>query len=150
MWKLPWLDIATAGVIGLLIGLLGFYTDRKPALRDANDALAALERPRKHYQAYFATSEANGHMWRDPRGVHDFLRAYFHVKSGDWVGNWPFELGSWAAEELARMPDYYIMPLALGMAETVAPEMPSASAIEVPGVPSRRGIVWSSVCIRPM
>ncbi|GBU18819.1 Epoxide hydrolase A [Methylobacterium jeotgali] len=95
-----------------------------------NDALAALERPRKHYQAYFATSEANGHMWRDPRGVHDFLRAYFHVKSGDWVGNWPFELGSWAAEELARMPDYYIMPLALGMAETVAPEMPSASAIE--------------------
>ncbi len=42
MWRLPWLDIATAGVIGLLIGLLGFYTDRKPALRDANDALAAL------------------------------------------------------------------------------------------------------------
>ena len=74
--------------------------------------------------------EANGHMWRDARHVHDFLRAYFHAKSGDWPGNTPFELGSWAAEQLARMPDYYIMPLALGMAETVAPSMPSRAVIE--------------------
>jgi uncharacterized membrane protein YjjP (DUF1212 family) len=38
---LPWLDIATAGVIGLLIGLLGI-SPTAPATRDANDALAAL------------------------------------------------------------------------------------------------------------
>jgi len=42
LWKLPWLDIATAGVIGLLIGLLGMVTDRRPATREAGEALAAL------------------------------------------------------------------------------------------------------------
>ncbi|KAG1080966.1 hypothetical protein G6F40_015676 [Rhizopus arrhizus] len=42
MWKLPWLDIATAGVIGLMIGLLGMVTDRRPATREAAAALAAL------------------------------------------------------------------------------------------------------------
>lgn len=42
LWRLPWLDIATASVVGLLIGLLGQYTDRRPATREAGDALAAL------------------------------------------------------------------------------------------------------------
>ncbi|KRG66271.1 membrane protein [Stenotrophomonas humi] len=42
LWRLPWLDIATAGVTGLLIGLLLFYTDRRVATREASDALAAL------------------------------------------------------------------------------------------------------------
>jgi len=42
LWKLPWLDIATAGTIGLLIGLLTQYTDRRPATKEAGDALAAL------------------------------------------------------------------------------------------------------------
>ncbi|HEY9256127.1 MAG TPA: threonine/serine exporter family protein [Stenotrophomonas sp.] len=42
LWKLPWLDIATAGIIGLLIGLLTQYTDRRPATKEAGDALAAL------------------------------------------------------------------------------------------------------------
>jgi pimeloyl-ACP methyl ester carboxylesterase len=32
-------------------------------------------------------------------------------------------------DELAKLPTYYIMDLALGMAETVAPHMPSAAAI---------------------
>ena len=35
----------------------------------------------------------------------------------------------WTAEELAKMPTYYIMDLADGMAETVAKEMPSAAEI---------------------
>jgi pimeloyl-ACP methyl ester carboxylesterase len=94
-----------------------------------NDALAALAPPRKHYQAYFATPDANEDMWHCQQGVHAFLRAYFHIKSGDWSGNKPFELKSWAAEELAQMPNYYIMPRALGMPETVAPEMPSSAEI---------------------
>src|SRR5690606_1921736 len=42
LWRLPWLDIATAGVTGLLMGLLLFYTDRRVATREASDALAAL------------------------------------------------------------------------------------------------------------
>lgn len=42
LWGLPWLDIATAGVTGLLIGLMLYYTDRRPATREASEALAAL------------------------------------------------------------------------------------------------------------
>ena len=68
-------------------------------------------------------------MRRCPQGVHAFLRAYYHVKSADWAENRPFPLRSWAAEELAKMPTYYIMDLARDMAETVAPEMPSPEAI---------------------
>jgi pimeloyl-ACP methyl ester carboxylesterase len=94
-----------------------------------NDALGALNPPRKHYHSYFATAGANEDMWHCSQGVHGFLRAYFHFKSGDWSGNRPFALKSWVAEELAQMPDYYIMPRQLGMAETVAPHMPSAADI---------------------
>ncbi|AXI83093.1 threonine/serine exporter family protein [Xylella taiwanensis] len=42
LWKLPWLDIATASTVGLLIGLLTQYTDHRPATREASEALAAL------------------------------------------------------------------------------------------------------------
>jgi len=42
LWKLPWVDIATAGVIGLLIGVLGMFTNRRAATRKAAEALAAL------------------------------------------------------------------------------------------------------------
>src|ERR1700680_1109540 len=46
--------------------------------------LAALPRPRKHYQWYYSTREANADMHRAAQGVHDFLRAYYHHKSADW------------------------------------------------------------------
>jgi uncharacterized membrane protein YjjP (DUF1212 family) len=39
---LPWLDITTAAGIGLLIGLLDLATRRRPQLKEAGDALAAL------------------------------------------------------------------------------------------------------------
>jgi pimeloyl-ACP methyl ester carboxylesterase len=100
----------------------------KPA-GDVHADLAALERPRKHYQWYYSTRQANEDMWRAPQGVHDFLRAYFHHKSADWIGNKPFRLGGWAAEDLARMPTYYVMDLGESMAETVAHEMPSPEHI---------------------
>jgi pimeloyl-ACP methyl ester carboxylesterase len=96
---------------------------------DIHGALAALARPRKHYQWYYSTRPANENMWRAKQGVHAFLRAYFHHKSADWKANRPFELKGWTAEELARMPTYYIMDLADGMAETVAKEMPSPGEI---------------------
>ena len=92
-------------------------------------ALAALPRPRKHYQWYYSTREANANMHACPQGVHAFLRAYYHMKSADLEAQHPFPLHAWSADELARMPTYYIMDLGQGMAETVAPEMPSAADI---------------------
>jgi len=97
--------------------------------RTIHDDLATLARPRKHYQWYYSTRDANENMRHCPQGVHAFLRAYYHHKSADWKDNRPYPLASWTASELAKLPTYYIMDLAQGMAETVAPEMPSASAI---------------------
>jgi pimeloyl-ACP methyl ester carboxylesterase len=91
--------------------------------------LAAMPRPRKHYQWYYSTREANADMHRAPQGVHDFLRAYYHHKSADWKANKPYPLKSWSAGELAKLPTYYVMDLAKDMAETVAEEMPDAATI---------------------
>jgi pimeloyl-ACP methyl ester carboxylesterase len=93
------------------------------------DDLAKLAPPRKHYQRYYSTREANENMWHAPQGVHAFLRAYYHVKSADWKENHPAPLAARTAAEWAKLPRYYVMDLTKGMAETVAPEMPSPSAI---------------------
>ena len=96
---------------------------------DIYEELARLPRPRKHYQRYYRTREANPNMWRASQGVHAFLRAYYHHKSADWAANRPHRLASWTAAEVAQMPTYYIMDLDMGMAETVAREMPTAAEI---------------------
>jgi len=96
---------------------------------DVHEALAKLPRPRKHYQWYYSTREANADMRDCPQGVRAFLRAYYHYKSADWSGNKPFKLSSFSAEELAKMPTYYIMGLDKDMAETVAPHMPTPEEI---------------------
>ena len=102
----------------------------KPATEDpVHRELAALPRPRKHYQWYYSTYQANDDMHRAPQGVHDFLRAYYHHKSADWKDNKPYPLQSWSAGELAKLPTYYVMDLAKDMAATVAEEMPSREAI---------------------
>jgi len=102
----------------------------RPKREDAvHRELAALPRPRKHYQWYYSTRQANADMHHAPQGVHDFLRAYYHHKSADWKGNAPYPLKSWSASELAKLPTYYVMDFARNMAETVAEEMPSATAI---------------------
>jgi pimeloyl-ACP methyl ester carboxylesterase len=68
---------------------------------------------------------------RDCRqGIHAFLRAYYHYKSADWRDNKPHPLQAWSADELAKLPTYYIMNGNEGMAETVAPHMPSQAAID--------------------
>ena len=112
---------------------LPFDTAEAPPSTDAgpdiHQALTKLDRPRKHYQWYYSTRPANEDMWHCPQGVHAFLRGYFHYKSADWAGNRPHALKSWSAEELAKMPTYYIMDLDRNMAETVAPVMPSAAEI---------------------
>jgi len=96
---------------------------------DIHDELAKLARPRKHYQWYYSTPPANADMRDCPQGVHAFLRGYFHYKSADWTDNKPDPLNGWTADELAKMPTYYIMDLHKNMAETVAAEMPSAARI---------------------
>ena len=68
-------------------------------------------------------------MVKGHQAIQAFLRAYYHVKSADWKQNKPFRLASFTAGELAKMPTYYIMDLDMGMAETVALEMPSAAEI---------------------
>jgi pimeloyl-ACP methyl ester carboxylesterase len=93
------------------------------------DELAALKPPRKHYQRYYSTREANANMWKAPQGLHAFLRAYYHMKSADWAENKPHPLAARTAAEWAKLPHYYVMELDKGMAETVAPEMPSAASI---------------------
>ena len=97
---------------------LPFNTADAPAKPPSEDPvhreLAALPRPRKHYQWYYSTREANADMHRAPQGVHDFLRAYYHHKSADWKANAPYPLKSWSAGELAKLPTYYIMDLAEG------------------------------------
>ena len=126
-------------------GALPFNTANEPASASARDnngelrrdgpapspdeELARLSPARKHYQTYYATREANENMWHPPQGVHNFLRAYYHMKSGDRAANKPFPLASNAASEQAKLPRYYVMDLDKGMAESVAAEMPAASQI---------------------
>ena len=69
-------------------------------------ALAALPRPRKHYQRYYSGREADADMTGAPGGVAAFLRAYFHMKSADWPGNSPEPLPGWTAAALATLPEY--------------------------------------------
>ncbi len=119
-------------------------TGESSSATDIHAALAKLARPRKHYQWYYSTRAANADMRDCPQGVHAFLRGYFHYKSADWPGNKPFPLQAWTAEELARMPTYYIMDLDKGMAETVAAEMPSPAQIAACAwLPERELAVYS-------
>jgi pimeloyl-ACP methyl ester carboxylesterase len=97
-------------------------------LLELGSALAALHPARKHYQAYYCSRSANTDMRDCPQGMQVFLRAYYHYKSADWPGNQPFALRSWAAEELAKMPHYYIMNIDEDMAQTVAPHAPEQGA----------------------
>jgi pimeloyl-ACP methyl ester carboxylesterase len=96
---------------------------------DIDADLAKLSVPRKYYQTYYSTRPANENMWHPPQGIHNFLRAYYHFKSADWKDNKPFPLTANSAGEMAKLPHYYVMELNKGMAESVAPEMPSASGI---------------------
>ena len=106
----------------------GAPSSSSPPPDPVHAALAALPRPRKHYQWYYSTREADADMRRCPQGLHAFLRAYYHVKSADWPENKPYELAAWSATELAKMPTYYIMDKGDNMAQTVAPHMPASAS----------------------
>ncbi len=101
----------------------------KQAVASIHEELAALAPPRKHYQRYYSTRAAENDMLHCPQGLHDFLRAYYHVKSADFKDKPPFPLAAWNAEELGKLPTYYVMEKDKTMPETVAPDMPSAAAV---------------------
>jgi len=94
-----------------------------------SEELASLKRPRKHYQHYYRTSEANSDIMKSNSGLSDFIRAYYHHKSADWKGNIPFPLSAWTADQLAQMPTYYIMDLNDTMPEAVGKHMPTLEEI---------------------
>ena len=88
---------------------------------DLEEELRQLDPPRKHYRWYYSTAEANKDM--APReGLFEFLRGYFHLKSAD-AHNEPRPIREMTAQELAILPHYYVMPLELGMRDTVAQDM---------------------------
>ena len=97
---------------------------------DIHSEMAKLSRPRKHYHWYYSTPAANEDMVNCSQGIHDFLRAYYHHKSADWLENRPYKLEAWKATELEKMPTYYIMDLNDTMPEAVAREMPSKLEIQ--------------------
>jgi pimeloyl-ACP methyl ester carboxylesterase len=105
--------------------------DSKPGSphTDLAKSLRALPRPRKHYRRYYATRGANDDIWHAPQGIHDLMRAWYYYKSADYEENKPFRLRSWAASELAKLPDYYVMDLNKTIAQTMAEHMPSKEQI---------------------
>ncbi len=106
-------------------------TPPRPAPSDDElDAeLAKLNPPRKYYQNYQRTRGANDDMLHAPQGLHAFFRAYYFYKSADYKGNKPHPLKARTAQEMAQIPNYYVMERDKGMAATVAPMMPSAAEI---------------------
>lgn len=104
-----------------------------PPAQVINELLATLNPPRKHYTMYYSTPSANSDMQHPPQGLHDFIRAYYHVKSADWETNRPYRLPSSSPTDLAVMPHYYIMPLRETMPETVARDAPSRDEVQNKG-----------------
>ncbi|MCC6992732.1 MAG: alpha/beta hydrolase [Acidobacteria bacterium] len=112
---------------------------------DMDEGLAALTPPRKHYQTYYTTREANENMWKAPQGLQAFLRAYYHAKSADWPGNAPHPLSANTPEQFALLPRYYVMDKGKGMAEQVAADMPTAAQIAAcQWLPERELAVYAS------
>ncbi|KAL1857596.1 hypothetical protein Daus18300_010236 [Diaporthe australafricana] len=91
------------------------------------EILASLARrspPLKHYQWYNSSPTA-AHDWENPpQGLRAFLRGYVHLKSHVWKGHGDIgRLTGFTADQLARMPAYYLMPLDSTMPSMVAQNM---------------------------
>ncbi|KAK0105413.1 hypothetical protein ONS95_004215 [Cadophora gregata] len=108
------------------------------AKEDVHKALAELPQPRKHYKWYYSTKPAAEEMDNPKEGLHEFLRGYFHLKSADWKGNDPKPLKAWEANELAKLPYYYVMPLDAGMRKSI--QIPMAD--EDPSSVSKASSRW--------
>jgi pimeloyl-ACP methyl ester carboxylesterase len=110
---------------------------RKPAYTNAElDAeYARLNPPRRGYQDYWASKQADEDMKHVPQGMSDFFRAFYYMKGGEFPGNQnltplkPMPTAKEAATENARMPEYYVMRRDRGMPATMAAYMPSKEYI---------------------
>ena len=85
-----------------------------------------LRRPRKHYQWYYSTREANEHMWHAPQG--QILHARIFSREVLIGAATTVCTANQRADQLALMPTYYIMDLDATMAETVEAYLPSDEA----------------------
>ena len=117
------------GAPNIPLNTLKNLTTTKDPVADLAEELANLERPRKHYQDYYRTPEANSDIMDSEKGLPNFIRAYYHYKSADWKENKPFPLCSWTSEQLSKMPTYYIMDLDDTMPEAVGKHMPTSEEI---------------------
>jgi pimeloyl-ACP methyl ester carboxylesterase len=97
---------------------------------------AKLDPPRKGYQDYWASPEAERDMKNVPQGMTNFFRAFYYMKSADFPGNQNLRplhavhTAKEAAEQNAQMPEYYVMRRGTGMPATVAAAMPDAAYIK--------------------
>ena len=89
-------------------------TERNPAYTAAElDAeFAKLNPPRRDYQEYWASKQADDDMKHMPQSMSDFFRAFYYMKGGEFPGNQnltplrPMPTAREAAAENARMPEY--------------------------------------------
>jgi pimeloyl-ACP methyl ester carboxylesterase len=97
---------------------------------------AKLDPPRRGYQDYWASPEADRDMKHVPPGMTAFFRAFYYMKSADFPGNQNLRplhavhTAKEAAEQNAQMPEYYVMRRGTGMPATVAAAMPDAAYIK--------------------
>jgi pimeloyl-ACP methyl ester carboxylesterase len=97
---------------------------------------AKLSPPRRGYQDYWASPEADEDMKHVPQGMTDFFRAFYYMKSADFPGNQNLQplhavhTAKEAAEQNAQIPEYYVMRRNRSMPATVAAVMPDARYIK--------------------
>ena len=90
---------------------------------------------------YYSTAEASPEM--SPReGLKEFLHGYVYLKSANWPGNKPHPLTGATAEEFAKMPYYYVMPLHGGMRKAVAAQL-EGPAGSLPWLPDPELATWA-------
>jgi pimeloyl-ACP methyl ester carboxylesterase len=96
---------------------------------------AKLNPPRRDYQEYWASRQADEDMKHMPQSMSDFFRAFYYTKGGEFPANQnltplrPMPTAREAAAENARMPEYYVMRRDRGMPATMVAFMPSKDYI---------------------
>jgi pimeloyl-ACP methyl ester carboxylesterase len=97
---------------------------------------AKLNPPRRYYQDYWASPEADKDMKNVPPGMTNFFRGFYYMKSADFPGNQnlpplhPVHTAKEAAEQYAQIPEYYVMRRGMSMPATIAAAMPDAAYIK--------------------
>lgn len=91
---------------------------------DVHTSLARGNPPVKHYKWHNSTPSAAREWENPPQGLRAFLRGYVHLKSHVWKGHGDLgRLTGWTAEQLTRMPPYYIMAHSSTMPDIVEENM---------------------------